>query len=461
MSTSNSSANDDLVDALCSFATELSYEDIPPETIETAKLRLFDSVAVGLMALKEEPVQRLVSHAATKSSTENASILGTDQTASLEYAAFSNAGMIRYLDWNDTYLTAEAAHPSGNVGAILAAGEVNESNGRDILLATVLAYEIQCRLCDLASFTGNGFDHVNYGLASIPLAVGKLMNLSKKQLKEAVSISLTGHLGLLQARQAPLSEWKSFAFGNVARNGVVAAELAQSGIRGPSQVFTGTYGIDSVVDPGLNPADLALSDGFLIDKTHLKRYPICHHILAGIDCVTDIVEETGLDPTDIRSIDVDTYDIAIRATAGSGRWRPTTRGTADHSLPYCLARTLIDGTIGPDELDESRLEEDDVVALMDTIEVHHDESFTERYGDTFSHRVTIETTTDEVEHRVDYPQGHFKNPLKTQDVADKVLNHSHCSPTAVDDLRTAIEEIDSATDISDVLRSAARIGQQI
>lgn len=460
MATNTPSASDEIVDALCSFATQLSYDDIPAETIETAKLRLFDSIAVGLLSLEEDPVRRLISHSATKHGSEEASILGTDRDASLEYAAFANAGMIRYLDWNDTYLTAEAAHPSGNIGAILAAGEANGNTGREILLATVLAYEVQCRLCDLASFTGNGFDHVNYGLASVPLAVGRLMGLPEAQLKEAVSISLGGHLGLLQARQVPLSEWKSFAFANAARNGVVAAELAKSEIRGPSQIFTGTYGIESVVDDTLDPSELALGDGFLLDETHLKRYPICHHILSAIDCVTEITDETDLQPAEIDAINVETYDIAIRATAGEGKWRPTTRATADHSLPYCVARTIIDGTIGPSELDEHRLSEDDVVELMDKIDVHHNESFTEAYGDSFSHAMTITTDDSEYERQVEYPKGHYKNPLSRVDVADKLRHHSTCSTAAVTNLQESIDELDDASDVGSILRAASRIGDE-
>lgn len=452
---------DDVVEELCSFATRLSYDDLPVETVETAKLRVFDSLVTGLMSLREDPVRRLVSHASTEHGAAGAPILGTEHAASVEYAAFANAGMIRYLDWNDTYLSAEAAHPSGNIGAILAAGAANGRSGRELLAATALAYEAQCRLCDLASFTGTGFDHVNYGLVSVPLAVGRLMGLSEAELHEAVSISLGGHLGLLQSRQAPLSEWKSFAFGNVARNGVAAAELAAAGIHGPSGIFTGEHGVNSVVDARIDAADLALGEGFLIDETHLKRYPICHHILAAIDCVDSITDRADLDPAAIESIDIGTYEIAIRATAGEGRWRPTTRGTADHSLPYCVARALVDGTIGPDELDESRLADDDVVAVMDRVDVHHEASFTERYGDAFAHEVRITTADGEYERQVDYPLGHYKNPLSWDDVATKVLDHARCSPGPVRDLRAAAETLDEAPDVDALFDVAAAVGAEL
>lgn len=452
---------DEILKRLCSYAAQLDYADIDEETIGTAKLRIFDSLVTGLMARHETEVAPLIDYAATKHGQRDARIIGSQETASIEYAALANSGMIRYLDWNDTYLAAEAAHPSCNIGALLAAAAANGSSGRDLLLTIVLAYEIQCRLCDLASFTGNGFDHVNYGLVSVPLAVGRLMDLDIETLAEASSISLVGHLGLLQARQAPLSAWKSFAFGNVARNGVVGAELAEMGVEGPANIFTGNHGIGTVVDADIDPTELNLGDGFLINRTHLKRYPICHHILAAIDAVREIVEQTGLDVGDVRAIDVDTYDLAVRATAGEGKWRPTTRGTADHSLPYCLARTLVDGTIGPADLAPTRLDDDTVLEVMDKVSVNHDETFTNRYGDAFAHRVLITSTDGNYERQVDYPQGHFKNPLTWDDVAEKLLDNSTCSPATVGELRHSVESIDGAPDVADLLETTAKIGSEL
>lgn len=452
---------DPIVDELSGFAAALDFDDLPASTVRAAELRVYDSFAVGLLALREDPVRRLVDHAVAKCGAGEAPILGTEHTSSSEYAAFANAAAIRYLDWNDTYLAAEAAHPSCNLGAVLAAGAANESSGRDLLLATVLAYEVQCRLCDLAAFTERGFDHVNWGLVSVPLAVGKLMGLSEDALGEAVSIALAGHLGTLQARQPPITEWKGFAFGNAARNGVAAAEMARDGVRGPSAIFAGEHGVGTVVDGRLDAADLDLGEGFLIEETHLKRYPVCHHALAGIDAVVEITEEAALDLDDVAAIDVATYEIAIRTTAGEGKWRPTTRGTADHSLPYCLARAFLDGTVGPDDLEGDRLAEPDVLALMDAVSVHHEEAYTERYGDTFTHEVTITTDDWEYERRVDYPLGHFQNSLAPEEVAGKVLDHSAVAPDAVDYLRSAVEDLDGASATGALFEAATAVGEQL
>ncbi len=86
--------------------------------------------------------------------------------------------MIRYLDFNDTYLSKEPAHPSDNLAAVLSVGEATNSNGKELITAAVLAYEIQCRFCDEASLRKYGVDHVTYGAISSCAAAAKLMKLN-------------------------------------------------------------------------------------------------------------------------------------------------------------------------------------------------------------------------------------------------------------------------------------------
>ena len=411
---------DAVFDRLWDRVETVEFDDLDPDTIDTAALRIFDSIAVSIRALEEKPIQRVTMLASKKSSDTPANILGTDVQSSLEFATFANCAMMRYLDWNDTYLQTEAAHPSGNIGAILAAADACDLSGREVILATVLSYDIQCRLCDLANFTDNGFDHVNYGLVSVPLALAKLLELDRKEARDATSIAATAHLGLLQARQPPISEWKGYAFANAARNGVISVEMAIAGIHGPADPFLGTNGINSVLNRPLDPHDITFEDGFAVNQTHLKRYPICHHILSGIDAVAALRKRHDIDWREIEGVDVWTYDVAIRVAGDEEKWRPTTRGTADHSIPYCLARYLIDGRIELEDLDGPALSEPDVVELMDRIEVHHDESFTTMYGESFPHRVVIDTGDDKYEETVKNPLGHVDNPLDWKDVAEKL-----------------------------------------
>src|SRR3989440_1378828 len=190
-------------------------------------------------AISGEPGTIARTLAKTVSSTTAATVVGTRHDSSPEWAAFSNGVHFRYLDYNDTYLSLEPAHPSDNIAAVLAAGEPARAHGRDLITATALAYEIQCRLCDANSIRARGWDHVTYGSFSTTLAAGKLYDLSEDQLAHALGLAGTPNNAMRQTRVGELSMWKGCAFANASRNGVFAARLAAAGLTGPAPIFEG------------------------------------------------------------------------------------------------------------------------------------------------------------------------------------------------------------------------------
>src|SRR5207237_2529269 len=136
-----------------------------------------DSLGCAMGAISSDPGRIARTLAQTVTSTESATVIGTRHESSPEWAAFSNGVHFRYLDFNDTYLSLEPAHPSDNLAAVLAAGEAAGRSGRELIAATVLAYEIQCRFCDAASIRKNGCDHVTYGAFSTAAAAAKLVGI--------------------------------------------------------------------------------------------------------------------------------------------------------------------------------------------------------------------------------------------------------------------------------------------
>src|SRR5207247_265388 len=177
--------------------------------------------------------------AARFNATNGATLLGTRHAAPPDWAAFANGCLVRYLDYNDTYLSKEPAHPSDNIPAVLAAAEVARASGKDVITATVLAYEIQCRLCDAASIRARGWDHVTYGAFSTAAAAAKLLRLPADGIEQALNLAGTPNVALRQTRAGELSEWKGCASANAARNGVFAALLAADGLTGPAPIFEG------------------------------------------------------------------------------------------------------------------------------------------------------------------------------------------------------------------------------
>ena len=117
-----------------------------------------------------------------------ATVLGTTHRAPPDWAAFANGCHVRYLDYNDTYLSKEPAHPSDNITAALAVGESQKRSGKDLITAIAVAYEVQCRLCDAASIRARGWDHVTYGAFSIwRCAAGKLnRSFQPRKMRHAI-----------------------------------------------------------------------------------------------------------------------------------------------------------------------------------------------------------------------------------------------------------------------------------
>src|SRR5437588_1825531 len=162
-----------LANRFAEYAGRLRFEDLPAATVHETKRRFIDSfaTAVGAMSSDAHSIARRCAQRAQ--SQPGASLFGGGRS-SVEWATFVNGLLIRYLDYNDTYLSLEPAHPSDNLAPVLAVGEMAGASGRDLITAAVLAYEVQCRLCDAASLRSHGWDHVFYGAVASAAAACKL-----------------------------------------------------------------------------------------------------------------------------------------------------------------------------------------------------------------------------------------------------------------------------------------------
>src|SRR5258708_15864582 len=177
-----------LANRLAAYSCSLRYEDLPEPVVHEAKRRFIDSLATAVGAMDAEAyaiARRCAQHVQSR---PEASLLGGGHS-SIEWATFVNGLLIRYLDYNDTYLSLEPAHPTHNLPAVLLVGEAVEADGRDLLTAAVLAYEVQCRLCDAASLRKHGIDHVTYGAISSALAPCKLMSLNETPTTHAIGLA--------------------------------------------------------------------------------------------------------------------------------------------------------------------------------------------------------------------------------------------------------------------------------
>src|SRR5207249_2863614 len=274
------------------------------------KRRFIDSFATAVGAMDADAYAIARRCALRVQGQPGASLLGGGKS-SAEWATFVNGLLIRYLDYNDTYLSLEPAHPSDNLAAVLAVGEMAGASGRDLLTAAVLAYEIQCRLCDAASLRKRGFDHVTYGAISSCVAACKLLRVDATKIAHAIGLAGVANTALRQTRAGELSMWKGCAFANAARNGVFAALLAGEGLSGPAPIFEGDLGFMKLLTGPFTVAEFG-GDGraFMISGTYIKFWPAEYHSQSAIDAALQLRPQIS-DLRQIKSIDIHTFDAAV------------------------------------------------------------------------------------------------------------------------------------------------------
>jgi len=430
-----------IADRLAAYAQSIRSEDLPADVVHEGKRRVLDSLGCAFGAWTAEPcvIARRTAQAVTI--PNGATLWGTAHKTLPDLAAFANGALVRYLDFNDTYLSKEPAHPSDNLSAVFAAGEKTEASGRQVIEAIVLAYEIQCRLCDAAALRPRGWDHVTYGPFSSALGAAKVLKLSEAQTVQAINLAGVANVALRQTRVGDLSMWKACAFANAARNGLFAAMLARQGMTGPAPIFEGQKGFMELVSGPLDlppfggergqapAAGRSQSPGrapFKILETYIKHYPVEYHAQSAVEAALVVREEllnkegrSAL--AGIAEIEVGSYDVAIEIIGrDQEKWRPATRETADHSLPYCVAAALLDGTVTVESFDPKRLTDQRVRALMQKVRVMEQEEFIGWYPKAMPTRVTVRTAGgNEYVKQVDYPLGHPRNPLSDREIEEK------------------------------------------
>lgn len=406
------------------YAHALTFSDIPAGVVSEAKRRIIDAIACGLAAARENPPGRARRALRSLGSSGPATILGTGERTAPDLAGFVNGYLVRYLDYNDTYLSKEALHPSDNLAGLLAVAEDRAASGRDLITALVVAYEIVCCLADASSIRDRGWDHVTYGGIAVAAAAAKLLGCDLDQIEQAINIAAATGINLRQTRVGELSMWKGAAYGGAARNGVFAAYLAREGFTGPAPVFEGLRGFIAQVSGPLEIPQMAgEGDGdgrFKILDTDIKYWPAEYHSQAAIALALDL-RGRGVRPEAIERITVRTFKVAVEIIGGEPeKWAPTTRETADHSMPYLVAAALLDGDITARQFTPARIASDDIRSLMARTRVVEQSDLTAAYPagiPTILEIAEMNGTTHSA--RMDFPPGHSRNPLTDAQINEK------------------------------------------
>ena len=420
-----------LAHRLAEYACSLNFEDLSLEVVHEVKRRVIDSFGCALGAWHEEPCVIARKVASDFSAKNGGTIIGTDHQAPPDWAAFATGCCIRYFDYNDTYLSKEPAHPSDNIAAALAVAESVGANGRELITAIALAYEVQCRFCDAASIRARGWDHPTYGAFSTALAAARLMKLDAEKTRHAVNIAGVNCAAFRQARVGELSHWKGVAFANAARHGVYAALLARAGMTGPAPIFEGQMGFEKQLGVSLGNVGAAFAPRSSSEpsghkgpshilNTSIKYWPAEYHSQSAIEAAMFLRKEIG-DPAKIKSVRIESHDASVDIIGSEPeKWKPETRETADHSLPYITAIALIDGEVTEKQFQPARFTDPAIWKFLENVTVERNDELTSLYAKAVANIVHVTLQDGRVlTKRVDYPLGNAFNPVSDQQLEGK------------------------------------------
>ena len=450
---------DRTTEMLASYACRLSYEDLDPNTVHQVKRTLVDTVGCAMGGFVSEPAKIARGMASTTTSTTPARVMGTSEYTSPDMAAFANGVMVRYLDCNDSYFSPGGGHPSDMIAAVMALADPMLSDGRTILTAIALAYEVFCRISDQVVIGDLGWDQGIFSVIGAACGAGKILDLDQEQMANAISLAITPSVPLAVTRSGELSMWKGCATAASSRSAVFAAMLAAEGMNGPGEPFDGKRGLwEQAVGKPVEIAEFPLGgsrkddDPFRINQTIVKSYPSQIHTQAPIGLALELGKKLAV--SDIKSIHIDTYHTAAStASTEPEKWNPQTRETADHSIPFLVSTAFQEGAVTPGSFTPRGISDATKRATMAKMTLSEDLEFTANFPEQYNCRITVTDQSGEVHTaHTAYPKGHTNNPMddaelegKFRSFASGVLSDLQC-----DQVLQTLWSFDESTDMDDL-----------
>ena len=421
---------------LAEWAAGLKYEDLSPAAVRAAKLFWYDSLGCALGGSQQHDVKLALEHHRQMGGSPLATCFVSNFKTNPVDAAFLNSLMIRAMDYNDIYWKADPCHPSDIIAGPLAIVEMNKLAGRDLILATVIAYEVEMRLCEMGvpGIREYGWHHATLTAFAAPIAAGRALNCTADELVNAIGISASRSASLGCTTAGKLTNMKNTVDPWATRMGVESAMLAKRGYSGPAHAIDGKEGLFKVFGHVMYNGKCASFDAskltgnlprtrddhYKIIDCGMKSFPIEALSHAPLTAMMKVVKENHVKADDVAEIHVEVIMRAADILGDPAKYRPKTRETADHSLPYCLAVGLVDGMVTPLQFKDERIADPKLPAVMDKIKVIANEEFDDMFPKFQPSRVTIVTNDGrKLSKRVDVPKGDPRDPMTEEEIGVK------------------------------------------
>lgn len=417
-----------VVEELANFVASTSFDDLSREATRELKIRILDALGCAIGASSGQPVRLVRMVEEEFGGAQLCTLIGGGKTAP-DRAAFYNGSLVRYLDFNDGFLAkGETCHPSDNIAPVLAASEYADSSGRDFLVALAVAYQVQCRLSEVAPVRSKGFDHGTQGAYAVAAGASRALGLDASKTANAIAISGTALNSLRVTRTGRISNWKGLAYPFTCFGAMHAVFLAKEGITGPLEVFEGNKGFMDAI-AGRFEIDWSKENLDAVRRTIVKRYNAEIHSQSAIECILALRNEDGVRAQDVDSMEVGIFDVAYHVIGGGEEGEKKTVQTkeqADHSLPYILSVALLDGEVTPDQYRPERILHDDVQTLLRKVHIRPVKEFSSRFPDAMPCEIAVHLKNGKTVERMtnDY-EGFFTRPMsfeRTREKFDKLVS---------------------------------------
>ena len=431
---------------IAEFAVNLKYEDLPSEVINEVKRYLFDSIGCAIGSVNTKDVNAIRDIYLEMRGAEEATTFVFGDKLPAVNATLINSLMIRALDFNDIYWKEDPSHPSDIIPAALSVAERVNASMKDVIVAIVLAYEFEQRLCLFAKpgVRERKWHHATLTQFVSPIVAGKILGLTVDEMVNAIGISGCHNHTIGCPTAGVLTMMKNTVDPMAVQSGVFAALMAQKGYSGTEKVFEGKEGfMDAFIgwnakDENLNPTDMEGRDGvsawswdidalvgdlgksYKILECGMKAFPTEALTHTHISCVLKIMVNNDLEYSDIEEVKVTAFAQAYDILFDPTKYRPESRETADHSLPYCLATAMVDKKITTGSFSDEKLNDPRIFEVIDKIKGEPSIEFEKMFPAKQPSKVVI-TTKDGKQYSeyLEYPKGDPREPMTIDDLENK------------------------------------------
>ena len=428
------------------FAVNLKYKDLPENVVHEVKRYLYDSIGCAYGAYQTKDVNIIRNIYKKMKGAKESTVIGFGDKLPAVNTTLINSLMIRALDFNDIFWKEDPSHPSDIIPAALSVGELVGASMKDVITAIVLAYEFEQRLCEFAvpGIRERRWHHATLTQFVSPIVAGYLLGLSVDQMVNAIGISGSHSHTIGCPTAGKLTMMKNTVDPMAVQAGVLAALMAKEGYTGTEAIFEGKEGFMdcflgwNVKDQKVEPLPMKgreglgewkwdldkllgnLGQNYKILECSMKAFPteaLTHtHISATLKAVTS----NDISYDQIESVTVTTIARACDILFDPHKYRPESRETADHSLPYCIAAALVDHKITTSSFSEEKLKDQRIWEVIDKIKGEASEEFEKMFPAKQPSKVVVKTKDGrEFLEYLEFPKGDPREPMTIEDLENK------------------------------------------